>query len=284
MARSRPLKPSFFKNEDLAELSPLTRLLFTGLWTIADREGRLEDRPRKIKAEVLPYDECDIDAMLAQLAECGSLLRYEVNKVACIQVTSWPKHGAPHPKEPPSELPAPPESGDAVINRDLSRKDTAEPRLIRSSSSSGSSGFNSNSKTEEEDDDARKRDFSSVSMGEDQDRPDEARLATAAAAYEQRFGPPTTDQRADLAQMVARYGDAEIERALHEAGLTKPSRPTRYMRRVLEQPPGQRARASPKNGRTRLPISEVNRLYNTGQIDVQEYRHLKEQLGSRPNK
>lgn len=57
MARSRNIKPAFFFNEQLAEVAPLGRLLFIGLWTIADREGRLEDRPRKIKAEVLAYDD-----------------------------------------------------------------------------------------------------------------------------------------------------------------------------------------------------------------------------------
>ena len=44
MARARLLKPGFFTNEDLCELPAFGRLLFAGLWTIADREGRLEDR------------------------------------------------------------------------------------------------------------------------------------------------------------------------------------------------------------------------------------------------
>ena len=60
MARARNLKPSFFTNDKLAELHPLGRLLFAGLWTIADREGRLEDRPKRIKTDVsLPYITAD---------------------------------------------------------------------------------------------------------------------------------------------------------------------------------------------------------------------------------
>ena len=39
MSRSRNIKPGFFKNEHLAECQPLARLLFIGLWTLADREG-----------------------------------------------------------------------------------------------------------------------------------------------------------------------------------------------------------------------------------------------------
>ena len=69
MARSRNIKPGFFLNDELAECDPLARLLFAGLWCIADREGRLEDRPKRIKAEVLPYDDCDVDELLNQLAE-----------------------------------------------------------------------------------------------------------------------------------------------------------------------------------------------------------------------
>ena len=61
MARSRNIKPGFFLNDDLAECEPLARLLFAGLWCIADREGRLEDRPKRIKIEVLPYDNCDVN-------------------------------------------------------------------------------------------------------------------------------------------------------------------------------------------------------------------------------
>ena len=53
MARTRSIKPSFFDNEILGDLPPLTRLLFIGLWGIADREGRLEDRPKRIKKELL---------------------------------------------------------------------------------------------------------------------------------------------------------------------------------------------------------------------------------------
>ena len=43
--RARNLKPSIFKNELLAVADPLYTLVFEGLWCLADREGRLEDRP-----------------------------------------------------------------------------------------------------------------------------------------------------------------------------------------------------------------------------------------------
>jgi len=67
--RARNLKPGFFKNDRLAEIEPLGRLLFAGLWCMADSRGRLEDRVLRIKAEVLPYDSCDCDALLTILNE-----------------------------------------------------------------------------------------------------------------------------------------------------------------------------------------------------------------------
>lgn len=107
MARARNIKPGFFSNDALAEVDPLGRLLFIGLWTIADREGRLEDRPRKIRAEVMPYDDCDADRLLDDLAQHGFVVRYEVGGQRFIQVVNFGKHQNPHQKEAASTIPAP---------------------------------------------------------------------------------------------------------------------------------------------------------------------------------
>ena len=50
MPGARNIKPAFFANEFLAELPCEARLLFIGLWTLADRRGRLEDRSKGIMA------------------------------------------------------------------------------------------------------------------------------------------------------------------------------------------------------------------------------------------
>lgn len=107
MARARNIKPAFFMNDELAEIDPLGRLLFIGLWTIADREGRLEDRPARIKVETLPYDNCDVDELLNELAKRDFIRRYEVDGVRYIQVTNFSKHQNPHRNERQSEIPAP---------------------------------------------------------------------------------------------------------------------------------------------------------------------------------
>ncbi len=103
----RTLKPGFFTNDLLAEIKPLGRLLFAGLWTIADREGRLEDRAKKIKAEILPYDNCDVNNLLAELERFGFILRYKIEEARFIQILNFTKHQSPHIKEPPSIIPPP---------------------------------------------------------------------------------------------------------------------------------------------------------------------------------
>ena len=107
MARARNIKPGFFSNDDLADISPLGRLLFIGLWTIADKAGRMEDRPRRIKAEVLPYDDCDVDGLLNDLEKHGFITRYEHDNSKYIQVLNFTKHQNPHVKESESQIPAP---------------------------------------------------------------------------------------------------------------------------------------------------------------------------------
>jgi hypothetical protein len=105
MARMRTLKIGFFANDRLAELPPLARLLFSGLWLIADREGRLENRPKRIKAEILPYDDCDITALLGQLEKSGFIECYEEQGIECVQIVNFAKHQFPNAKEPPSIIP-----------------------------------------------------------------------------------------------------------------------------------------------------------------------------------
>lgn len=108
MARARNIKPGLFKNEVLGVADPLYTLLFEGLWVLADREGRMEDRPLRIKAEVFPYREgLDINAMLDWLQENGFIRRYTSRGVRCIVVCEFKKHQNPHKNESESELPPP---------------------------------------------------------------------------------------------------------------------------------------------------------------------------------
>lgn len=108
MSRARNIKPGFFKNDLLAECHPLARILFAGLWCEADREGRLEDRPARIKVECLPYDECDIHQLLDSLSQRNFITRYEADGKRYIAINEFLVHQNPHQREVPSVIPAPP--------------------------------------------------------------------------------------------------------------------------------------------------------------------------------
>jgi hypothetical protein len=80
MARARNIKPGFFANPELVELPFATRLLFIGLWTVADRAGRLEDGGERF-----------------------------------IQILAFDKHQHPHKDEKQSIIPAPCEHHAATV-------------------------------------------------------------------------------------------------------------------------------------------------------------------------
>jgi hypothetical protein len=92
MARIRTIKPSFFKNEFLSELPAMARLLFIGLFCYADREGRLENRPKRLKAEIFPFDNADVSDLLSRLQSAGFVTLYEVGELKVIQISNFLKH------------------------------------------------------------------------------------------------------------------------------------------------------------------------------------------------
>lgn len=104
--RARSIKPGICDNEVLGTADPFYTLLFERLWMIADREGRLEDRPLRIKAQAFPYrDGLDVEPMLTWLAEHGFIVRYQIDGKRYIQVLMFGKHQSPHKNEQDSVIP-----------------------------------------------------------------------------------------------------------------------------------------------------------------------------------
>lgn len=111
--RSRNIKPGFFKNEILGQADPFLSLTFQGLWCLADREGRLEYRPLRIKAEIFPYRyDLDINRYLTELSRLGFICIYEVNGVEYVDIKNFKKHQAPHNTEKKSIIPENPNKSD----------------------------------------------------------------------------------------------------------------------------------------------------------------------------
>lgn len=107
MARARNIKPAFFLNTDLADNSPLGRLAFIGMWTIADYKGCIEFNAKKIKAQILPYDDCNMEEITINLDKSGFVSIYSVQGKRYIKILNFERHQNPHKneREAGSELP-----------------------------------------------------------------------------------------------------------------------------------------------------------------------------------
>ena len=99
MARARNIKPAFFDNDLLADIEPLGRLLFIGLWTIADYKGDLVYREKRIKAQLLPYDNCDIKKIMINLDKSGFIRFYSDGDSIYLNIANFSKHQNPHKNE-----------------------------------------------------------------------------------------------------------------------------------------------------------------------------------------
>jgi hypothetical protein len=131
--RSRNIKPGFFENEYLGSMPFPARILFEGLWCIADREGRLEDRPLKIKAKIFPYDKVDDDETwitdllnILEQSPGGFIYRYTINRSKYIQIVNFKRHQNPHKREKESDIPGPPKKDETDNQPEF--QEEAQPR------------------------------------------------------------------------------------------------------------------------------------------------------------
>lgn len=105
--RIRYLKPDFFTDEDVVACSPLARLAWEGLWCVADRDGRLDDKPTSLKLKILPADNCDFCSLLDELAAHGLIIRYKSGDLSLIEIPGFARHQKPHKDEKSRGLPGP---------------------------------------------------------------------------------------------------------------------------------------------------------------------------------
>lgn len=106
MARIRTIKPEFFTSEDIVSLSPLARLFYVSLWCEADRDGRLEWKPRTFKLRYLPGDNCDVDVLGSELTSAGLVVLYEAEGKVYAEIPSFTKHQIINNREAESIIPA----------------------------------------------------------------------------------------------------------------------------------------------------------------------------------
>ena len=110
--RIRTIKPDVWQSEQIGQVSREARLLFVGLITYADDEGRFRAHPALLRAHVFPYDEIstrEVAGWLSELQAAGLVLAYRARGSAWGCLPSFAKHQVIN-KKSPSECPAPSEA------------------------------------------------------------------------------------------------------------------------------------------------------------------------------
>jgi hypothetical protein len=125
--RIRTIKPEFFTHEALFDAETETglplRVAFVGLWCAADREGRFRWEPRRLKVQILPYDELDFSRVLDALTTRAFIVKYRVGDAWFAAIPSWTRHQFINNRESSSEIP------DISESEQLDACDTREPRV-----------------------------------------------------------------------------------------------------------------------------------------------------------
>ena len=129
--RSRNIKIGFWENESLGKLSHFDRLLFIGLWCLADREGKLEDRPDKIRHLLFGYDKksVNVENGLCNLMSLHLITRYDMSGHGYIKIPNFIKHQTPHPHEAKSKIPDPVDCRDMSLHVTKCHSDILNPDI-----------------------------------------------------------------------------------------------------------------------------------------------------------
>ena len=92
MARIRTIKPEFWTDEKIVQVSFPARLLFIGLWKFADDSGNLENSPVQIKMRILPADSVSVPELIQELVAIGLLREYSVNNKNYLNICGFTSH------------------------------------------------------------------------------------------------------------------------------------------------------------------------------------------------
>lgn len=93
MARKRMVDPNIWQSEDFSKLSTLAKLVFIGLFSLADDEGRGRANPTYLKSSLFPYNEdlrsTDIEKTLLEISSNMSVIFYSCNGSNYYELLSW---------------------------------------------------------------------------------------------------------------------------------------------------------------------------------------------------
>ena len=112
----RSIKPEFWTDETIVELSMAARLLFIGTWNFTDHKGRMEFSVKRIKMLVFPGElNIDIPPLLAELQRENLISIYDVDNKRYLQVNNFEKHQKIDSRYANSKIPPPDSAGARCI-------------------------------------------------------------------------------------------------------------------------------------------------------------------------
>lgn len=93
MARKRMIDPNIWQSEDFSKLSTLGKIVFIGLFSLADDEGRGRCNPVYLKSTLFPYEEnirsTDIDKTLSEISSNMSVIFYSCDGSNYYSLYNW---------------------------------------------------------------------------------------------------------------------------------------------------------------------------------------------------
>lgn len=100
MARKRMIDPMIWQDEEFGSLTPTAKVLFIGLFSNADDEGRIRANKAYLKSTIFMYDKLDLDEVEACRDEVvktmESVQLYQVNGKEYIQLKNWDEYQKQH--------------------------------------------------------------------------------------------------------------------------------------------------------------------------------------------
>lgn len=109
MAKRRMLHDRFWTSQNNLRWTMRQRLLFIGIISTADDQGRTNAHPALVRSAVFPYDDItleDVRLDLEAIAATEAIMLYEADGMPIVQVTNWWNYQQPQWAQP-SALPAP---------------------------------------------------------------------------------------------------------------------------------------------------------------------------------
>lgn len=136
MARKRMIDPGIWRDRAFGRMSSIARLLWIGLISNADDDGRVSLDPSDLKADIFRYDDLshkEIAEALDEIERAGlGLMRYVAKGQAYGWLRNWASHQSIQ-KPYPSRLPAPPDpdtSSEQSDNTTVPLSDSSDTSLV----------------------------------------------------------------------------------------------------------------------------------------------------------